>query len=305
MKNELVVKDNALINASYNLDLVEQRLILLAIVEARESQTGIDTNNALRVHASSYIHHFQVERHTAYEMLKKACESLFLRQFSYQIQNDHGNTEYVRSRWVSKISYIDSEAVVKLIFAPDVVPLITRLEKHFTSYELKQVSQLTSRYAVRLYELLISWRSVGKTPIFEIQNFREQLGVEDNEYDRVEAFKRRILDVATKQICESTDIKVKYDQHKKGRSIIGFSFIFEQKTVEKTVEKKRKKQVNLSNKQILLFAKKLAADKVFGSKYAYPGEDEDSFYHRIAEELVDPNKVELYLPFLIKQGFQP
>jgi hypothetical protein len=32
---DLVVKDNALINASYNLDLVEQRLILLAIVEAR------------------------------------------------------------------------------------------------------------------------------------------------------------------------------------------------------------------------------------------------------------------------------
>ncbi|MFY5213555.1 replication initiation protein, partial [Acinetobacter baumannii] len=28
MKKELVVKDNALINASYNLDLSEQRLIL-------------------------------------------------------------------------------------------------------------------------------------------------------------------------------------------------------------------------------------------------------------------------------------
>ena len=36
--SELIVKDNALMNASYNLDLVEQRLILLAIVEARESQ---------------------------------------------------------------------------------------------------------------------------------------------------------------------------------------------------------------------------------------------------------------------------
>ena len=34
MKKELVVKDNALINASYNLDLSEQRLILLAILEA-------------------------------------------------------------------------------------------------------------------------------------------------------------------------------------------------------------------------------------------------------------------------------
>ena len=35
--SNLVVKDNALINASYNLDLVEQRLILLAIIEARQS----------------------------------------------------------------------------------------------------------------------------------------------------------------------------------------------------------------------------------------------------------------------------
>ena len=32
--SELIVKDNALMNASYNLDLVEQRLILLAILEA-------------------------------------------------------------------------------------------------------------------------------------------------------------------------------------------------------------------------------------------------------------------------------
>ncbi|MEK5760596.1 RepB family plasmid replication initiator protein, partial [Acinetobacter variabilis] len=47
MRTELVVKDNALINASYNLDLVEQRLILLAIVEARESGRGISTNKPL------------------------------------------------------------------------------------------------------------------------------------------------------------------------------------------------------------------------------------------------------------------
>ena len=31
--SKLIVKDNALMNASYNLDLVEQRLILLAIIE--------------------------------------------------------------------------------------------------------------------------------------------------------------------------------------------------------------------------------------------------------------------------------
>ena len=60
MKTELIVKDNALINASYNLDLVEQRLILLAIVEARESGKGINANDPLTVHAESYINQFGV-----------------------------------------------------------------------------------------------------------------------------------------------------------------------------------------------------------------------------------------------------
>ena len=45
--SDLIVKDNALMNASYNLDLVEQRLILLAIVEARESGKGINANDLL------------------------------------------------------------------------------------------------------------------------------------------------------------------------------------------------------------------------------------------------------------------
>ena len=301
MKNEIVVKDNALINASYNLDLVEQRLILLAIVEARESKKGIDTNNALTVHASSYINHFKVEKHTAYEVLKNACESLFSRQFSYQFKNEHGNTEYVRSRWVSKISYVDNEAFVKLVFAPDVVPLITRLEQHFTSYEIKQVSQLTSRYAVRLYELLIAWRSVGKTPIFEIKEFREQLGVEESEYNRTEAFKRRVLEIAIDQISELTDITVKYEQHKKGRSIIGFSFTL----IQKNINKKTKEQFEkLTDKQILLFANKLAYDPEFSNTYSLLGESYEQFELRIIAELAHPQKLKEYSKYLEKIGFK-
>ena len=78
---DLVVKDNALINASYNLDLVEQRLVLLAIVEARESGRGINANDPLEVHAESYINQFNVARQTAYQALKDACKDLFARQF--------------------------------------------------------------------------------------------------------------------------------------------------------------------------------------------------------------------------------
>ena len=65
-------------------------------------------------------------------------------------------------------------ATVKLIFAPIVIPLITRLEERFTQYEMKQISELSTGYAIRLYELLICWRTTGKTPIIELADFRQK-----------------------------------------------------------------------------------------------------------------------------------
>ena len=237
----IIVKDNALINASYNHGLVEQRLILLAIIEARESGKGINANDPLTIHVASYINHFSVHRNTAYQALKDACEDLFARQFTYQEVNKKGNIEHIRSRWVSEVRYIDKESAVRLIFAPAIVPLITVLEREFTKYDLEQVSQLSSAYAVRLYELLIAWRSLGKTPIIEIQEFRHKMGVLEHEYIRSDNFKKWVIVLPIKQINEHTDITVDYEQHKAGRTITGFSFTFTQKKQPKDVTPKAKK----------------------------------------------------------------
>ena len=226
--SDLIVKDNALMNASYNLDLVEQRLILLAILEARESGKGINANDPLTVHAESYINQFGVARQTAYQALKDACKDLFARQFSYQEKRERGRAN-ITSRWVSQIAYIDETATVEVIFAPAVVPLITRLEEQFTQYDIEQISGLSSAYAVRLYELLICWRSTGKTPVIELAEFRKRLGVLNDEYTRSDNFKKWIIENPIKQINEHTDITASYEQHKKGRVITGFSFKFKQK----------------------------------------------------------------------------
>ncbi|MCG6626625.1 replication initiation protein RepM [Acinetobacter baumannii] len=226
--SELIVKDNALMNASYNLDLVEQRLILLAILEARESGKGINANDPLTVHAESYINQFGVHRTTAYQALKDACKDLFARQFSYQEKRERGRIN-ITSRWVSQIGYMDDTATVEIIFAPAVVPLITRLEEQFTKYDIEQISSLSSAYAVRLYELLICWRTIGKTPIIDLTEFRKRIGVLDTEYQRMDVFKRGVLELALKQVNEHTDITATYEQHKKGRVITGFSFKFKQK----------------------------------------------------------------------------
>ena len=305
---DLVVKDNALINASYNLDLVEQRLILLAIVEARESGKGINANDPLEVHADSYINQFGVHRNTAYQALKDACKDLFARQFSYQEKKANGNIRNVMSRWVSQIAYNDNEATVDLIFAPAVVPFITRLEEQFTKYELQQVSSLSSAYAIRLYELLIQWRSAGKTPTIELQEFRKRLGVLDNEYLRMAHLKERVLELSIKQINEHTDITVKYEQHKKGRSISGFSFTFKQKKKDNPSIERDPNTLDLSSKmtdaQRHMFANKLSELPEMG-RYSQGTESYPQFAVRIAEMLQDSEKIKELAPYLKKVGYMP
>ena len=116
--------------------------------------------------------------------------------------------------------------------------MITRLEEQFTKYDIEQISSLSSAYAVRLYELLICWRSTGKTPVIELAEFRNRVGVLDTEYTRTDNLKMRVIELALKQINDYTDITASYEQHKKGRVITGFSFKFKQK--KKTEPKTQK-----------------------------------------------------------------
>jgi len=313
MKNGLVVKDNALINASYNLEVTEQRLILLAIINARETGAGITADSKLEIHASDYSKQFNVTKEAAYKALKSAVNNLFERQFSFQEETKKG-IGTVRSRWVSRIKYIDDSAILEITFAPDVVPLITRLEQHFTSYQIIQVTQLTGKYAIRLYELLIAWREIGKVPTIELAEFRKKLGVEDDEYKAMNHFKSRVLEPSIKQINQHTDITVSYEQQKKGRTITGFSFRFKQKKslkTEKLLDKNRDLNTadlftKMTDAQRYLFGNKLAFDARVQSEYSHligTGSYEE-FGKLIAEMLAEEKHFKMFYPLLSEHGFR-
>ena len=311
MQKQLVTKDNSLIGASYSLGVVEQRLIFLAIIEAREQKTLIEAGGLLRIYAQSYAKQFDVEKHTSYEAMKRAVEGLYGAGFAYsKLDERSGKIGHYKSRWVDKIGYIDDLGCVELVFASDVIPLITRLEARYTEYELKQVVGLQSEYAIRLYELVIQWRSVRKTNLISLSELREKLGLVD-EYKRIEAFKRRVLDLAVKQINEHTDITVEYEQHKQGRVITGFTFKFRIKTQAKKLLGKKKDgdmpdiltPLEMTDKQKGLFAAKLSKMSELAN-YAKQGEDYKAFAERIETELLDESKHSFYAPYLDKLGFR-
>jgi len=283
-------------------------LIMLAIINARESGQGITADSKLEIHASDYAKLFNVSADASYKALREAVNNLFNRQFSYTAEyKKTGKVGIVRSRWVSRIFYVDDLALLEITFAPDVVPLITRLEEHFTKYEAKQVAHLTSKYATRLYELLIAWREVGKVPQLELSEFRNRLGLVDSEYTAMSDFKKRVLEPSIKQINEHTDITVTYEQHKKGRIISGFSFKFKQKQQPK-VEAKRDPNtpdffIKMTDAQRHLFANKMSEMPEMGI-YSQGTESYQQFAIRIADMLLEPEKFRELYPILEKSGFQ-
>lgn len=300
---ELVVKDNALIQASYTLDLAEQRLILLAIIEARNKSQGITQDTLLEIHASSYAKQFNINDKTAYTVVKDASKGLFDRYVTYHDKNPkNGKDRSFHCRWIDKTGIEPDSGIVYIRFTSDVIPLITRLESHFTSYEIDKVANLTSSYAIRLYEILISWREVGKTPKYEINDLRSKLGVEPKQYQRMNNFKARVLELAIDQINEHTDITANYNQHKKGKVITAISFSFKHK---KSEEKSTNDDsyIKMTDSQIKLFSSKLAALPELGSN-APIGASTDEYAQVIANELRDTNQQQKYHKYLSKVGYQ-
>ncbi|MBE0443565.1 replication initiation protein, partial [Psychrobacter sp. FME13] len=224
LKNE-VVKTHRLNTALQKLSLAEIRLMQLAIIDARETGAGIDTLTPLPIHASRYAEAFGVTRQTAYEVLIEAETSLFKRYFTFLDERDG---KPVKSHWVSQAKYLDDEAIIEIMLTPAVVKEITRIDAIeaktlFTRFALEQVAPMKSVYSVRLYELLNQWKQAKKVS-FDLNTFRGQLGVEDTEYKAMSDFKKRVLDLAVNEINEKSDLKVSYEQVKKGVAIAGFKF---------------------------------------------------------------------------------
>ena len=211
-KKDLVVKSNRLNTAIQNLSLIEVRIMQLAIVDARETGKGLSIDQPLTISASRYSEAFGVSRKTAYEAIVNAEKTLFERRFSFLDTDDR----MVKSRWVQRVKYIEDEASIEMILTYDVVNEITRIdgyEQFFTQYLLEQIAHMKSAYSVRLYELLVQWKTAKRTPVFELMQFREQLGVSSDEYKLMSDFKRRVLNVAVDEINEKSDLKVSYHQY--------------------------------------------------------------------------------------------
>ena len=235
MKENLVVKHNDLVTASYAMTRHEQN-VLLACISQIDSRERLEDGKTfiLTVEQARDLFYNGNDQNHAYRDLKTASERLFERK----IRLDIGDGKELLTRFVQSVVFDPNQGAVTLRFATDIHPYLSQLERNFTQYRLVNIVQLTSIYAVRLYELVICW--LGQklyNKEFDIDEFRHLMGIGDK-YTQFGELKKGVIVPAIDQINEFTDHDVRVSYRKVGRTFrfIRFSFNVKDREKSKAIE---------------------------------------------------------------------
>jgi plasmid replication initiation protein len=236
----MVYKSNALVEAAYRLSVQEQRIVLACISQVRRDEPVTD-EVMYSVTAEEVATMAGVPIESSYGQLKEAALRLKRREVRLtQEPNGKGKRPSVMiTGWVQTIIYREGEGRVELRFTKDMLPYLTELTKQFTKYALADVAKMDSIHAIRMYELIMQWESVGQREI-GIDELREWFQLQDK-YPSIKDFKLRVLDPAVAQINEHSPIMVYWTQKKTGRKVTHLVFDFAPKKSATSVTKIKSK----------------------------------------------------------------
>jgi plasmid replication initiation protein len=244
-KNLVVYKSNKVIEAGYKLNLNEQRLILACISKVNSTKPLLATER-FEVTAKEFSELFGISEDKTYQTLKEVAEQLFERYVI--IDNPDPDTptlKYTKTRWISSIDYLPELGKISLYFAQRMLPYLSELKGQFTFYRLENISAMNSIYAIRLYELLMQWKSTGKREV-EIDWLKEQFEL-DESYERMFDLKKYVIDPAINDINKNSNYNVSWTQRKTGRRVTHLTFQFSEKLPPAAPEKKAKPKPQTDN----------------------------------------------------------
>ena len=323
MSNFLVVKANNIIEASYQLSLNEQRLILAAISCIPKGEEVTD-NTGYCVTRESFIE-LGINPKTASREIREACDRLFNRVITITTEAGTFKTRWVQdimkynSDWalanpefIQEVTgsdpYAEDYILAAIRFSKSVLPFISNLSSNFTQYFLKDIAGISSGYSIRFYELMMQFKSTGYRKI-RLDDLRNMLDLNDK-YPLTADLKRWVIDTAIDELNEKSPIEITYKLLKTGRKFTHLELKFKSKVEEKTKEIDSKKDPNnpeffikLSDPQRHMFASKMSEMPEMSS-YSQGTESYQQFAVRIAEMLLQPEKFREFYPLLTKLGYK-
>jgi plasmid replication initiation protein len=227
-KKLVIYKSNNLIESAYKLTLNEQRVLQTCIGKIN-SNDSLTLSDKFELSAKEFAIIFNVDEKSAYEKLIEVAENLYKREVT--IERPDNETDKLKSRWISSIRYQSKAGKIVLRFAQDLLPHLSELKSQFTKYDLVSISEMTSIYGIRLYELLMQWHSTGRREI-DIAWLKQQFEIKEL-YPEMYDFKKRVIEPAVVNINQHSNINVVHTYKKTGRNVTHILFQFKLKPANK------------------------------------------------------------------------
>lgn len=231
----VVTQSNELVSARYSLPLGEMRLLLTVMSKVQPGDTKLTVYS---IPVAEFADFLGVAKGSAYEEMKKITKSIVTRYV--EIREPGALTQ---TTWMAQAKYIDGTGMVDAQLSEAMIPFLLNLKKNFTQYKLTMLLSFKSQYTLRLYMLLKQKRDHNphtKEYTFELDELRKILGVsieaipKRDKFDKPQAavelypeyrdFKRRVLEVAQKELAAKADIGFEYEEIRHGRRVTALIF---------------------------------------------------------------------------------
>ena len=260
-KKELVVKSNQVIEASYRLTVIEQKVLLSAIAKIPK-QVAVTDNEIYTVNISD-LQNIGSHEKTAYRELKQAVERLYDRSINFV----DGSVSKIR--WVQRIDFNDSKSEIAIRFSKDILPYISNVKANFTQYLLSDVATMKSAYSFRLYELLAQYKSIGHR-LIGIDDLRIMLDI-GKRYKTTGNLIAWVIEPSIHEINDLTNLIITVLPKKTGRKYTHLEFTIKQKAKTTTAHQTQRDDTtgdlfsvnNLSDAQLA----RIARNKQFMADY--------------------------------------
>jgi len=141
---------------------------------------------------------------------------------------------------------------------PSTVLAVVKNPNMYVRLDLLIIRDLKSKHSIALYEFLKDYQKLGQF-LCGIEEFRYLMGIQPGQYEIITMLKKRVLNVAVKEINEKTDLKVDCNFEKEGRKTIAINFIMKK---QKTPWALEEKSTAILNKLLWFWIKKVKAEEL-------------------------------------------
>jgi plasmid replication initiation protein len=221
MNNLSVAKSNNLIDASYKLNVQAQKLVLACLGKI-DSRPDATPQKEVTLTASEFSELMGIDIKNAHRELYKAADALFKSSIIL-----HEGDDEIELYWIQeKAKKLKGEGAIRIVWSDRILRYICQLKSRFTTYKLRNIASLQSGHSIRLYELLMKFNTTGERVIY-LDDFKSALGISDK-YPEFKVLNRDVIKPAIDELNQRSDLIIKFDTIKKGRTVAALVFEFKQ-----------------------------------------------------------------------------